>query len=347
MEIERNLYYKKGNNFADTADIPSIQIIKSNLEFIPKVTIAIPTYKRTDLLKESIDSALNQERYHNFDVIVVDNNPEREDEVEHLMLTYDNPRLSYYKNTQNLGMVGNWNRLYTLAKGEWVVMLHDDDLLYSDYLYYMFEVIMPWCNYKYDIYSTPYHMFNMKAGLDKPVRTGSQFNAKQMSVSDFYFGNVMDSPLGICIKKEVIQKLGGFRSEYYPILDYDFYILATRSFNVAKITGLPLCIYRIQENESCKIETIREFASKMNCIIEALIGAMIKPQQWFWRKNKGIVIQNLLIACKREFLLSELNIVEELDKLIIRNDSLSRIINRGVSYCFRIKSYFKTRTLKV
>ena len=40
---------------------------------------------------------------------------------------------------KNIGMIGNWNRLYTLARGEWVVMLHDDDLLYNDYLSILFN----------------------------------------------------------------------------------------------------------------------------------------------------------------------------------------------------------------
>lgn len=65
----------------------------------------------------------------------MDNNPERGCETEKLMMSYsNNPMISYYKNADNLGMVGNWNRLFTLAKGKYVVMLHDDDLLLPTFL---------------------------------------------------------------------------------------------------------------------------------------------------------------------------------------------------------------------
>jgi len=128
-------FFEYVDNFAKTAHIPSIPIFESNLDYIPDITIAIPTYKRADLLKEAIDSAINQIDYTNYDIIVVDNNPERGCETEKLMMTYsNNPMISYYKNADNLGMVGNWNRLFTLAKGKYVVMLHDDDLLLPTFL---------------------------------------------------------------------------------------------------------------------------------------------------------------------------------------------------------------------
>jgi glycosyltransferase involved in cell wall biosynthesis len=39
------------------------------------VTIAIPTFKRAKFLKEAVDSAINQVRYTDYDIIVVANKP--------------------------------------------------------------------------------------------------------------------------------------------------------------------------------------------------------------------------------------------------------------------------------
>ena len=133
--VDKNTnFFEIVDNFAKIENIESICVFESNLDFIPKVTIAIPTFNRTDLLKEAIDSALNQINYSNYDVVVVDNNPQRGCETEKLMISYEDSRLSYYKNRENIQMTGNWNRLFTLAKGEYVVMLHDDDLLFPDFL---------------------------------------------------------------------------------------------------------------------------------------------------------------------------------------------------------------------
>ena len=53
-------------------------------------------------MKEAVDSALNQIGFDEYDVIVVDNDPDRDDETEKLMLNYNNPKLSYYKNMKNI-----------------------------------------------------------------------------------------------------------------------------------------------------------------------------------------------------------------------------------------------------
>ena len=113
--------------------IPSILIKEGEAPEGAKYTIAIPTYKRANLLKEAIESCLIQKTTTPFAIIVVDNNPERECETEQLLREYNPiPNLSYYKNTENVGMTGNWNKLFELAQTDFVVMLHDDDLLYDD-----------------------------------------------------------------------------------------------------------------------------------------------------------------------------------------------------------------------
>ena len=62
----------------------SIKIFSSNIPE-PVFTIAIPTFCRSSLLKEAVLSALNQVTNVPYDIIVVDNNPKRNDETEQLL----------------------------------------------------------------------------------------------------------------------------------------------------------------------------------------------------------------------------------------------------------------------
>jgi hypothetical protein len=39
-----------------------------------------------------------------------------------------------YKNEFNIGLYGNWNKCLTLAKGKWITILNDDDLLENNFL---------------------------------------------------------------------------------------------------------------------------------------------------------------------------------------------------------------------
>ena len=91
----------------------SVIVVKEGVVQDALSSFCIPTYRRSKDLKEAIDSVFAQQTGIPFNVIVSDNNPERNDETEILINTYyaDKDNLRYIKNAENLGMAGNWNRL--------------------------------------------------------------------------------------------------------------------------------------------------------------------------------------------------------------------------------------------
>ena len=103
-------YFEYINNFIKIEHVESILIKGKNILPNPKVSILIPTYKREILLKEAIDSALNQFSFDDYQVIIIDNNPERNCLTEKLINEINNEKILYYKNSVNIGMFGNWNR---------------------------------------------------------------------------------------------------------------------------------------------------------------------------------------------------------------------------------------------
>ena len=79
-------YFSYVNCFSKTEKIHSILIKQDDIK-ISNITIAIPTYKRNGNLKEAVESSLNQMGFdETYQVLVVDNNPERNDETEKLIL---------------------------------------------------------------------------------------------------------------------------------------------------------------------------------------------------------------------------------------------------------------------
>jgi cellulose synthase/poly-beta-1,6-N-acetylglucosamine synthase-like glycosyltransferase len=83
---------KYEDNFSKIKFIKS-KLVYGDLNFnkTPLITIAIPTYKRPDLLEEAINSALNQIDFIDYEVIVVDNDPDSDTETEKLLKSYKNP----------------------------------------------------------------------------------------------------------------------------------------------------------------------------------------------------------------------------------------------------------------
>jgi glycosyltransferase involved in cell wall biosynthesis len=97
-----------------------------------KVSVLIPTYNYAHYLEETIQSVLEQS-FTDFELIIVDDkSSDNTDEVVSKCLT--DPRVSYYKNENNLGLVANWNKCLSLAKGEYIKFLCADDKFYPGIL---------------------------------------------------------------------------------------------------------------------------------------------------------------------------------------------------------------------
>lgn len=98
-----------------------------------KFSICIPAYK-TRYLKACIDSILKQS-IEDFELIILnDCSPEP---VEVIVKQFNDQRISYYSNEKNVGalhLVDNWNKCLSLARGNYIVIMGDDDLLEPDYL---------------------------------------------------------------------------------------------------------------------------------------------------------------------------------------------------------------------
>lgn len=99
---------------------------------LPLITIGIPTYNRADgFLIQSLESAINQ-TYPNIEIIISDNcSTDHTKEVVH---GFSSPRIRYFKQTENIGPVNNFNFCVQEARGQYFLMLHDDDLIDPDFV---------------------------------------------------------------------------------------------------------------------------------------------------------------------------------------------------------------------
>lgn len=99
---------------------------------LPLVSIIITTYNRAELLKKSINSAVEQ-TYQNIEIIISDNasTDNTEDVVKYYMEHYKN--IIYIKRKLNVGHSKNAYLTYKEnTNGKYIYFLHDDDYLFDN-----------------------------------------------------------------------------------------------------------------------------------------------------------------------------------------------------------------------
>lgn len=93
----------------------------------PLVSVLIPAYRAT-WFQQALQSALAQ-TYQNIEIIICDDSPN--DDIEKIAREAANAdnRVNYFRNDPPEGPLGNFLRCFSLAKGEFIKFLNDDDLL--------------------------------------------------------------------------------------------------------------------------------------------------------------------------------------------------------------------------
>jgi glycosyltransferase involved in cell wall biosynthesis len=98
---------------------------------VPRVTICIPVYNGARYIKEAVESILAQ-TYRSFEILIGDNCST--DDTAAIVSQFVDPRVRYERNERNLGPVGNVNRCLERASGEYVGILHHDDVMLPENL---------------------------------------------------------------------------------------------------------------------------------------------------------------------------------------------------------------------
>jgi glycosyltransferase involved in cell wall biosynthesis len=97
----------------------------------PWVSFCMTTYKRPEFLKEQLLSLLTQ-TFRNFEIIISDNDPEISGEK--IVKEVDDCRIKYFPNGANIGMISSFNKSIERSRGEFIVMVTDDDPVEPEFL---------------------------------------------------------------------------------------------------------------------------------------------------------------------------------------------------------------------
>jgi len=197
----------------------------------PRISICIPTFNRADLLRQTLQSVA-QQTIKPYQVVVVDNcSNDGTDEVGR----YYKEKYGYtfIKNKKNLGMIGNWNKAIAHSKGEYVCLLHSDDLISPDWHETWLSTIS---QYKADFYTSAIAIINDK---NVPLFTAHIFNSdqymRQPLTMKLFLGKLapMIAPSGASIySRMALKKIGSFDPIHKTEADVPHFLKLASTYDV-------------------------------------------------------------------------------------------------------------------
>lgn len=199
--------------------------------YAPKISILVPVYNTPQVFLKQMIQSVRKQTYANWELCIANANPDNEEVKQILEIcTKKDDRIKVVNVPENEGIAQNTNRALDIATGEFIGLLDHDDLLEENALYEIVSCL----NKKKETDVLYTDEDKVTTDLDEYFLPNFKpdFNLDMLRTNNY-----------IChffvAKKELIEKVGGFRAEYNGAQDYDLILRCTeQAQNVTHIAKI-------------------------------------------------------------------------------------------------------------
>lgn len=216
-----------------------------NFKIAPKISVIVPMYNTKEVFfKELVESMTNQ-TYANWELCLADGSPEKNEELKKYYESDE--RIKYNFLGGNKGIAGNTNSAIEMVTGEYVALLDHDDVLPPYALYEVVNYINKYPNSEF-LYSDEDKIDEHKNRYDAHFKP--DFAPDTLRCQNY-----------IChfsiFKKELMDKLEGFRPDYDGAQDYDIFLRMSEVVKPENITHIPKILYhwRVHNESTAKLNS--------------------------------------------------------------------------------------------
>jgi glycosyltransferase involved in cell wall biosynthesis/SAM-dependent methyltransferase len=234
--VERNDYqaWIKLYDFFDENIINKIKTEINSFSKNPKISVVMPVYNAPlNFLKEAIHSVQNQ-LYDNWELCIADD-ASTDIEIRPLLEFYarQDARIKVIFRTENGHISAASNSALTLATGEFIALLDNDDLLPIHALYHVAKVIIE----NPDVAL----IYSDEDKIDIDNRRHSPYFKCNWN-PDLQYSHNMFSHLGV-YKHSLLKEIEGFKIGLEGSQDYDLLLRCTEKLNAKNIQHIPHVLY--------------------------------------------------------------------------------------------------------
>jgi glycosyltransferase involved in cell wall biosynthesis len=214
---------------------------------MPKVSVIIITYNRSELLRAAIRSVLEQS-YQDFELLVVDD--ASSDNTAEVVQGFDDKRIRYIRHETNKREAEARNTGVQNSTGEYIAFLDDDDEWLPKKLERQVELLD----------NSPRAVGGVYTGFIKMETTGKIVvqivpSKRGNILHDMFTQNWIGTPSTVLLRKECFEKVGLFDKGIVFGPDYDMWIRISKEFQFDYIVD-PLVKYYVHDNKlstNCEI----------------------------------------------------------------------------------------------
>jgi len=187
----------------------------------PLWSVMIPTYNGTQYLEQTLRSVLDQDPGSDRMQIEVIDDCSTEDDPATLVKEIGQGRISFFRQSQNVGQIENWNTCIQRAQGHWVQILHQDDIVLPGFYQRLQEATTAdtsigaaFCRH---IYMDEEGHWQGLSGIER----------KTPGVLENWLENIAVVQLiqfpSIVVKRSTYEQLGGFCPQAYSASDWEMW----------------------------------------------------------------------------------------------------------------------------
>lgn len=248
---------------------------------IPKISVLMPVYNtQENYLREAIESILSQ-TYRDFEFIIL-NDASTDAHVEHVVKSYDDPRIIYSVNETNLGISGTRNRLVEMARGEYLAVMDHDDISLPQR--FEKEVACLESNPDIGVVSCFVEVWDDRRKTVWEIPEKSIDIKKTLLVHD-----CIPHPCAMIRKSVLVENNIWYESIYTPSEDYALFVRLinkTEFYNIQEV----LCHYRNHSNNTTHLKSlemgnasivIRKLARRQNPDLWSLVRLTVMKKHRF------------------------------------------------------------------
>jgi len=192
----------------------------------PLVSICIPCYNGADHIRHAVDSVLNQ-TYSNIEIIISDDCST--DLTYSILNEYQDDRIQITRNQANYGFAGNWNHVVSLASGEYIKLLPQDDVISDDCIAKQVDALRSHGKKTAFVFSSR----NILSPTGKILFSrGRNFLPEKMYIDQSEIikkivrsgGNPIGEPGAVLMDKSAMHRVGLFDGSHHYIIDINYWV---------------------------------------------------------------------------------------------------------------------------